>query len=177
MRILYFDIDGTLVTPASNQAKAALAEGACEQAVRRAGFTSLVCVGSAVSIAHFLDQSHSQGHSQGNSQGQSQGKLQRKSPNDGAGLIYDLCGGAFQDEAWFRSVLRLVPEPEHRGLAIQLQADWYYLDDLARYYLEKDGLGEVFTRYQGSRILAPAPEGDGRDVMTWLADISEIGIP
>lgn len=169
MRILYFDIDGTLVTPANTRAKAALAEGAFEQIVRRAGFRSLVCVGSAVSIAHFLNQGQSQGHSLS----KSQSKSQSKSTTDGAGMIYGLCGGAFQDEAWFRSVLRLVPEPEHRGLAIQLQADWYYLDDLARYYLEKDGLGRVFTRYQGSRILAPTPEGDGRDVMTWLAGISE----
>jgi hypothetical protein len=153
MRILYFDIDGTLVTPANSQAKPALADGAFEQAVRHAGFTALVCVGSAVSIAHYLEQ--------------------KESRQDGAGMIFGLCGGAFQDEDWFRSVLHLVAKPEHRALAIQLQADWYYLDDLARYYLEKDGLGEVFTDYRGSRILAPAPEGDGRDVMEWLAGISD----
>ena len=51
-RVLYFDIDGTLLT--ESEPKTALADGAFEQAVRAAGFDRLVCVGNVVTTIRFL---------------------------------------------------------------------------------------------------------------------------
>ena len=53
LKILYFDIDGTLLC--NSQPKIALANGAFERSVRDAGFDQLVCVGNIVTAIHFLD--------------------------------------------------------------------------------------------------------------------------
>ena len=50
MRILYFDIDGTLLLEDTIHAKSKLAEGRFEDAVRGAGLDKLVCVGTFVKL-------------------------------------------------------------------------------------------------------------------------------
>ena len=50
MRVLYFDIDGTLLTDRGGVPKKQLAGGGFEAAVRSCSFDQLVCVGSVVDV-------------------------------------------------------------------------------------------------------------------------------
>lgn len=146
-KILYFDIDGTLVSP-EHEPKRALAGGAFEQAVREAAFTRLVCVSNMAKIIQFLTEV---------------GKV-----SDGLGLAFDLCRGTFADDAWFRQMTTLAIDAEHRARIVDYSADWWYLDDLASYYMEKEGLSKLFEDNDRRRIFAPDPNGTGQDILDWL---------
>jgi len=54
VKTLYFDINGTIAR--EYQCKPALADGAFEQAVRKAGFERLVCMSNAQSFLKLLDE-------------------------------------------------------------------------------------------------------------------------
>ena len=140
MKTLHFDIDGTIVH--EYQCKPALTNGAFEGAVREADFERIVCVSNAQSIIKFLDD-----------MGQAP---------DGLRIIFDLCWGAFRDAVWFRQVTTLVPDPERRARFINMTGDWWYLDDLAKSFLDKEGLANVFAEEIRKRILAPEPRSDGK---------------
>jgi hypothetical protein len=87
---------------------------------------------------------------------------------DSTGVIFDVCRGAFVDEAWFRSRMDLVADPTNRARHIDFSSDWWYVDDLAQHYMELAGLGMEFMSHQGRRICAPDPHGDGLDMLEWL---------
>jgi hypothetical protein len=147
MKTLYFDIHGTIVH--TYQCKPSLANGAFEQAVRRAGFERLVCMSNIQNTIKLL--------------------VELDKQPDGLHIIFDMCWGAFRDVDWFRQVTTLVPDPDHRALYIDLATDWWYVDDLAKEYLEKDGFANLFEANVGRRILTPAPGGDGVEILRWLA--------
>lgn len=147
-KVLYFDIDGTLLSPES-EPKPRLAGGAFEEGVREAAFDRLVCVSNLGKIIQFLGE---------------MGKV-----SDGLGLAFELCRGTFADEAWFRQVTTLAMKyAEHRVHIIDYSADWWYLDDLAAYFMEKEGRSDLFKANVGRRIFAPNPNGDGLDILDWL---------
>lgn len=151
MRVLYFDLDGTVVTGFGGAAKALLAEGGFERAVRAAGCSRLVCVGNAVAILQSLAR-----------MGQDHDEIR---------TVFRLCQGAFVDEAWLRSVLELIPiDPRRRVEGIDRGLDWLYVDDLAEQYCSDAGAEELFLEQRGGRILGCDPEGDGRDVLAWLEE-------
>lgn len=151
MRTLYFDINGTLVH--HYVCKPALVGGAFERAVRQARFERLVCMSNIQNTVRFL--------------------VDIGRTTDTLGMIFDLCCGAFCDRTWFHQVTALVPDPEHRVRSIDLAGDWWYLDDLAEEYLEKDGMTRLFLPNYGKRILAPKPESSGDEVLYWLQATSE----
>jgi hypothetical protein len=151
MRKLYFDIDGTILDLQTASAKPALLRGKFVRAVRAAGIEQLVCVGNYAGVVVEV-----------------QAKLK---DYDALGAILELCGGVFTDEAWFRENTRLICDPERRAGEVDLDSDWWYLDDLAEKYFTEAGRAEVFRQQLGRRILAPAPEGDGEDVLDWLRAI------
>ena len=122
-RTLYFDLDGTLIHMGFGSVKPRLAGAAFERAVRAAGFERLVCVANAVSIVHALEE------------------LGREA--DGVGMIHRLTFGAVSDEAWFRRVTTLVPDPRHRARFIDRTIDWWWVDDLAARYLALEGMDGV----------------------------------
>ena len=146
-KILYFDIDGTLISP-EYEPKRALANGAFEQAVREAAFTKLVCVSNMGKIIQFLGEI---------------GKV-----SDGLGLAFELCRGTFTDEIWFRQMTTLAMDAEHRAQNVDYSADWWYLDDLASYYMEKEGRSDLLQANDRKRIFAPDPNGTGEDILDWL---------
>jgi hypothetical protein len=150
-RVLYFDIDGTLVRLGNGEPKPALVGGRFEAAVRRAGIEDLVCVGGFVEIVQYVRATNPE--------------------FDGVGAFLRLCPDVIRDEAWFRSVVRLVQDPPNRAAEIALDRDWYYADDLAESYLRKASLEHVFTQEQGRRILVPEPDGDGEDLLRWLGTL------
>lgn len=150
-RRLYFDIFGTIIPAQGGPAKPCLANGALESALRRCGFTSLVCVSTAVT--------------------RPRARQQADPGFDALGVILDLCRGAFGDGVWFRQVAELSPRPDNRAAHIDLQTDWWYVDDLAADYCEQAGLRDLFARETGRRIFTPRPHGDGSRLVAWLAGV------
>jgi hypothetical protein len=148
-RILYFDLDGTLVHIRTGQLKSSLGGGRFERAVRSARFERLVCVGNAVAIVHAL---RDQGHEV-----------------DGTDMVFRLCSGAFETHDWFCARCALASDPRRRARDIDWRSDWWYVDDLAGRYLAQEGRQDLLTRHRGGRILVPDPAGDGSDLLDWLA--------
>lgn len=151
MRHLYFDIDGTLLADDTSRPKSKLADGAFETAVVCCGVERLVCVGNiveAVRAAEKIDPSY-----------------------DSLGVIFDICRGVFSDRSWFRSVTSLIEDPMNRASEVDLEKDWWYVDDLAEHYFQMAGRTDVFQRNIGRRIFVPSPGGDGADVLEWLEQI------
>lgn len=150
MKVLYFDIDGTVVREGTSEVKPWLGGGGLERGIRDAGFERLVCVGNMVGM---LRRVHG-----------------ARVDVEGPDRIYDYLDGAFEDRDWFRRHLDLVPDPDRRVAAIDIAADWWYADDRAELYYEREGSRRLFRRHLGGRILVPEPEGDGADVMAWILD-------
>ena len=148
LKILYFDIDGTLLC--NSQPKIALANGAFERSVRDAGFDQLVCVGNIVTVIHFLDSI--------------------KEPMNGLKLVFDTCRGTFADWEWFSGITKLVQDSERRAHHIDFALDWYYLDDMAEVFMIKEGMTELFSRELNRRILMPDSDSDGNDILRWLSE-------
>jgi hypothetical protein len=154
MRRLYFDIDGTLLVGDTGEPKAALAGGAFEHAVRQSGIEGLVCVGNFVDAARAareIDASY-----------------------DDLAAIFRICRGVFSDRSWFCASTSLVGDSVYRATDVDLEADWWYIDDLAEYYFRVAGRQDVFRSNVGSRIMVPSPDGDGSDVLNWISKIPEI---
>ena len=151
MRTLYFDIDGTLLVEDTHEVKPGLADGRFEVAVRGAGLDRIVCVGGFVTLMRMV--------------------ARVADDYDPMGALFGYCGSAFRDEAWFRENVELARDPEHRAREIDRSSDWYWADDLAEHFCSFDGLEDVFASHNGGRILVPAPQGDGSDVLAWLGRI------
>jgi len=147
VKTLYFDIDGTVLDRCYTP-KPLLAEGGFERALKAAGFERLVCVGNVILIVQALQKA-----------GVSCDPLEK---------VWCACRGVFADEAWFRAHVELVPDPTLRAAYLDLDQDWWYVDDLAEHYCERAGRGELFKRHEGKRIHAADPEGDGSCVLAWL---------
>jgi hypothetical protein len=148
MKTLYFDTDGTILIDNENSVKPELSRGGFESAVRAAGFVALVCIGNFGSVANDVQGSGVD--------------------YDEIGVLFSLCRGAFQDEVWLRSRVALIDDPQNRTEFIDFTSDWCYVDDLAHHYMERAGKSDIYEEYVGSRILAPDPKGDGRDILDWL---------
>jgi len=152
VKILYFDIDGSLLREDTATVKPALANGRFERLVSEAGFDRLVCVGNIVTLVQ---------------------QLPAITPDiDGADVIFTYCGGAFADLDRFRATVEWVDSPERRARHLDRAADWWYLDDLARFYLEQESMGELLEAELGGRIYVPRPNGDGSGVAAWLTGVA-----
>ena len=132
MRILYFDLDGTLIHLNFGSVKSALGRGAFERAVREAGFERLVCIGNAMAIITLLEETG-------------------REP-DGHAMLMELCGGAFRDEAWLRSICGWVRDPKHRVREIAFDRDWWCVDDMATRYFELEEKTDLLRAHRGKRV-------------------------
>jgi hypothetical protein len=154
MRRLYFDVDGTILRMYTNSAKTALAGGAFERAVRAAGVEELVCIGNYVAVVVAM-----------------QAIVKDFDP---LGAVFEVCAGVFADEDWFGAHTQLVSDPDRRAAEVDLEGDWWYVDDLAEKYFSEAGRADIFRKHHGSRIFAPSPEGDGQDVLDWLLTVKSL---
>ena len=150
MKILYFDISGTLVDE-RGRAKPALADGAFERAVRAAGVERLVCVSSLLTIV--------------------EARRMAGQDIDVHEFILGQCDGVFDDPAWFRSAVEMGAVPRRRVEAIDESLDWYYVDDYAREYLEHAGRYDLSRDEIGRRVLVTPGDSDGRDVLEWVTGV------
>jgi hypothetical protein len=152
MRILYFDLDGTILSSKDGEVKQELRNGALENAIRRAKIAHLVCVGNIGIVASAVEEL---GHNY-----------------DAIEIVFRLCNGAFKDINWFRDVTTMVSDPENRAEFINLSSDWWYMDDLAEIYLKKADLLETLMKTDHCRVYIPNPSGSGAGVLDWLNAIS-----
>ncbi|HKA37317.1 MAG TPA: hypothetical protein VKH43_10895 [Thermoanaerobaculia bacterium] len=157
MRKLYFDIDGTLLVLDTGLPKPALARGRLERAIREARIDELVCVGNFVEVIRTL--------------------RTVRPEYDGLAAIFALCRGVFLDETWFRRLTRLILDPWLRAAEVDLEADWWYMDDQAERYFFNAGRAELMRQHLGERILQPSPSGDGTDVLEWLQVVASRSAP
>jgi len=147
-RVLYFDIDGTVVHETFGACKEALADGRLEHLIRAAGFERLVCVSDAVSIARLL-------------------------PSNAHDTVFEFCRGAFEDRAWFREHVRLVPDPVQRARYLDTNDDWYFMDDYAYTYLRKAERSRLaFRGAIKRRVLRAQSRSDGSEVDSWLTALA-----
>src|SRR5437762_3051365 len=94
MKTLYFDVDGTVLVLDRHEPKSCLIGGRLEAAIRQAGFGALICVGNFSRIARLIKEVRPE--------------------YDDLGVLLSMCGDAFSDERWFRSVTSLTLDPERR---------------------------------------------------------------
>jgi hypothetical protein len=145
---MYFDIDGSLLVGDTGEPKSALVDGAFELALRLSGVEHLICVGN------FVDA------------GRAAKKIDPR--YDIHGAIMNICGGIFGDAEWFRAHTSLVRDSYYRAAEVELDSDWWYLDDLAEYYFKMAYREDVFEENVGGRIFVPEAEGNGDDVLEWI---------
>jgi hypothetical protein len=155
MRTLYFDINGTLLVGDGGAVKPRLGEGRLEDAVRAKGFERLVCVSTLVRSIRLAERS---------------GRI-----SDPPRILFELCRGAFRDEAWFRDHTVLPENVSPRLACIDLEGDWWYLDDFAAAYCGDAGRDDLFSDHEGGRICQPEPRGDGADIIRWIDSIPDPG--
>ena len=156
-RVLYFDIDGVLLS-LDEGVKPLLADGALESELKRLGFSSLVCVSDWVEAA--VEQ------------------LPGADVSRRGRWIRSTCklDAVFPDEDWFIGRLHLAEDTGNRCRIIDLTTDWYYVDDWAREFLGKEFGDDVYQTEKGRRVLMPDPNSDGRDILDWLSNIPEIPV-
>jgi hypothetical protein len=150
-RVLYFDIDGVLLDY-EDHPKEGLREGRLQQALARAGFTKLVCVSgwSDLFASSALKLSLEQ----------------RKQAI--CKLLSDLL-----DPEFLKNRLELAQDTDNRCHSIDVNADFYYMDDWADEYATKEFGKEFYEAHLGARILRVDPYGDGSDILAWLDGLGQ----
>ena len=149
MRILYFDIDGVLLSYDDNL-KPLLIGNAFESKLKSLHFEQLICLSgwSDIMNAHVLNQSPEQ---------QKEG-------------IYHMLKEIFPDKEWFMSRLVLAYDTDHRCKHIDLNEHWFYIDDWADKFFSNIFGKELYESEFGKRILLVDPYGNGRDLLDWVEE-------
>ena len=162
-RVLYFDIDGVILSY-DDTPKRAIVGGHLEASLKRLGFTHLVCASGWAQLVRMA-------RPYGTADDHKWRIWYRTAGDRPNGDAWDLDAGehpVFPDKEWFFTKLELVMDPDHRCQEIDLGTDWYYVDDLAdRYFTDSHGQA-AFTKELGHRICMPDRYSDGADVLKWL---------
>jgi len=151
-RVLYFDIDGTLLDY-EDRPKPALLGGRLQRALMNAGFTKFVCVSGWSDL--FTT------------------PVLRLSPEDTKRAICKMLKEML-DTDFLADRLRLAVETDNRCCSIDVDEDFYYIDDWADEYAIKQFGENFYNAPYGKRILRVDPYGDGTDILDWLESISSI---
>lgn len=147
MRILYFDIDGVLLSYDSIQ-RPLLADGALQSRLKQLGFSKLVCLSGWSDLVNV--------------------EILRKSQESQKISIYSQLASIFPDKDWFLSLLELAYDTDHRCKHINTEEDWYYMDDWADKFFSDQFGNSFYMREVNRRILLVNPHGDGSDILLWL---------
>ncbi|MEO1280157.1 MAG: hypothetical protein AAFV69_00325 [Pseudomonadota bacterium] len=150
MRIFYFDIDGT-VRDYDDQPFKTLANGELQLALKQRQFNKLVCLSGWVWFAK-------------------QG-VNVEDKNQVAQRIWDEIPDIFPDKTDFIEKLGMCPDPDKRAESIDLESDWYYVDDWADKFFTEAWGQELFDKHNGSRICQVDPHGDGSDLFHFIRNI------
>lgn len=150
-RVLYFDIDGTIVHQTFGPAKAAFANGGLEALLRDGDLNRIVCVSDAVTMGRALEAA---------------GRV-----SSVGRYVFTQCGGAFQDWRWFARNVEFVADPSNRAQDIDVSADWLLIDDWAERYILRARSRELLrSARQGQRLFQPDADSNGWDLHAWLGE-------
>ncbi|MSV36253.1 MAG: hypothetical protein EXQ47_11755 [Bryobacterales bacterium] len=138
MRVLYFDIDGTLLD-SYDQPKSALVACGFHALLVSRRFERLVCVSGWADIV--------------------QAAACRVPLEHRGESIHRMIAELFPDREWFLSHLELGTDTDHRGRLIDPSVDWYYVDDNADEFFTAAFGAEAYTAELGGRICCPHHSG------------------
>lgn len=150
-RVLYFDIDGVLLDY-NDHPKTALKDGKLEMEIKRCRFVQLCCVSGWSDMVQHRSFSYN--------------------PEQQKMALYSIVADVFPDKHWFLSSLRLVSNTDERCASIDLDSDWYYMDDWADEFFVKQYGRRQYESLVNNRVLLVDPYGDGSDILEWLASIN-----
>lgn len=146
--MLYFDIDGTFLNY-DDAPKAALLNQNLENVLKAANFDFLACVSGWVDIF-------------------SEPVMKLPRLEDRKAAIYRLLKDLFPDKDWFLDKLILIPDTDKRGEYIDLNSNWYYIDDWADDFFQKVHSKTLYQQELNKRICCCNPHEDGKDVLDFL---------
>jgi hypothetical protein len=145
-RVLYFDIDGTLLDY-EDRPKTALLGGRLQRALIQAGFTKFVCVSGWSDLFASA--------------------VLNLSPEQRKQAVCKLLSDLLEPD-FFKDRLDLIHDTDNRCHAIDVNEDFYYIDDWADEYATKEFGGEYYKAHCPRRILRVDPYADGSDILEWL---------
>lgn len=145
MRNLYFDIDGVFLSYDDVQ-RPILTNGSLQTRLQKLNFDKLICVSGWSDIFNAGVKNETQ---------------QKQS-------IYKLLDEIFPDYNWFMSKIELVYDTDNRCQHIDLESDWFYIDDWADKFFSECFGKKLYEKGLGNRILLVNPHGDGADILVWL---------
>ena len=132
-----------------DQPKLALLNGQLEKALKKANFDHLACVSGWVDI--FAEEVM---------------KLETLEKRKEA--LYELLKPLFPDKNWFLEKLVLIQDTDNRCSHIDLNIDWFYVDDWAdKFFIEAQNKRH-FQKEKDKRILLCDHQNDGSDILSWL---------
>ena len=156
-RVLYFDIEGTLLDDDDDTAKKALTNGQLETALKSCAFDYYACVSGHSDMIH---QSHQYG--------------QIPSKNAQKEVIWHLLKDIFPDKENFIAKLILIYNSDRRAEYINPDSDWYYVDDWAdKFYSDAFDRLTYQEMENNKRIFLTDPNGDAADILQWLAQLPD----
>lgn len=150
MKTLYFDIDGVLLSYEETQ-RPLLSGGTFQNKLKCLGFDRLVCVSGWSDIYNT--------------------EVVKKSELAQKRLIHALLSDIFPDQDWFLERLQLVYDTDARCKHIDLNEDWFYIDDWADKFFPEAYGKDLYAQETGKRILLANPHGNGSDILTWLDEV------
>lgn len=149
MKKLYFDIDGVLLSYDDIQ-RPKLSNGELEIRIKKLNFEKLICVSGWSDIFNSGIKT----------------EVQQKES------IHSLLNEIFPDKDWFIDKLEIAYDTDNRCQHIDINSDWYYMDDWADKFFSEIFGKDFYQQELGKRILLVDPHGDGSDILNWL-DYSE----
>jgi hypothetical protein len=151
MRVLYFDIDGVLLNY-DDKPKPALLDGELQTLLQQKGFHRLVCVSGWCDVVSE--------------------PILRIPESNRVLALHDIVRALFPDKAWFLKHAEIKTDTDHRCRHIDLNADWFYVDDWADKFFSEQFGGDQYLQFLGTRILLCDPRGGGEDILDWLRGIA-----
>lgn len=155
MKILYFDIDGVLISY-DDELRPLLSNGQFEKRIKQLQFDKLVCVSGWSDIFN--------------------SGLTKRSETEKKAFVHEILNQIFPDREWFLNKLELAYDTDHRCKHIDLATNWFYVDDWADKFFSEHFGETLYLQQLGNRILLADPHGDGRDILEWLDNIIECGV-
>ncbi len=153
-KVLYFDIDGTFLDY-DDIPKPAFLGGRLEKALEACHFDYYACVSGWSDMV-------AQRHGYGEKPSQ---QVQKE-------RIWHLLQDIFLNKQAFLEKLILIYNTDRRGEYINLESNWYYVDDWAdTFYTNTHGIAEYEIMIERHKIHLAQHDGNGGDILNWLGRI------
>ena len=147
-KILYFDIDGVFLD-SNLEPKKALLNNELQNRLKNLDFDNFVCLSTWSSHV--------------------QQKIIPWTVSEQKKKIYRMVEASIPDKEWFIPKLLLKDDTmENRCKHINLDSDWYYMDNQAERYFTNIYGKELYNKFLNNRIIDVVTKANGSDILTWL---------